>query len=77
MKINLEKLKEVEEQYKEQGLPNYTLHLMLSRVLGFEESPYSLAPNNVVLAINTLKDLGILEMEDNTKKTEKVEQINS
>ena len=50
---------------------------MLSRVLGFEESPYSLAPNNVVLAINTLKDLGILEMEDNTKKTKKVEQINS
>jgi len=31
----------------------------------------------VVLAINTLKDLGILEMEDNTKKTKKVEQINS
>ena len=76
MKIDLEKLKEVEEQYKEQGLPNYSLHLMLSKVIAFEDAPYGLAPNNIVLSLNTLKDLGILVMDD-TKKSPKVQQLNS
>jgi len=75
MKLNLEKLKEVEEQYKEQNLPNYTLHLMLSRVISFEEAPYSLAPNNLILSINTLKELGILDMEN--KEKPKTQQLNS
>lgn len=75
MKLNLEKLKEVEETYKEQGLPNYTLHLMLQQVITFEQAPYSLAPNNVILSINTLRELGILDMEG--KETKKPQQLNS
>lgn len=75
MRLDLEKLKQVEEQYKEQGLPNYSLHLMISKVIAFEDSPYSLAPNNVVLSINTLKELGILIMDEN--KSPKVQQLNS
>ena len=55
MRIDLEKLKQVEEQYKEQGLPNYSLHLMLSKIIAFEDAPYGLAPNNIILSINTLK----------------------
>jgi hypothetical protein len=76
MKINLERLKEIEEKYKEQGLPNYTLHLMLSQVIAFEQAPFTLAPNNIVLAINTLKDLGILDMEGK-KDPPKTQQLNS
>jgi hypothetical protein len=75
MKINLERLKEVEEQYKEQNLPNYTLHLMLSKVIAFDEAPFSLAPNNLVLSINTLKELGIIDMEN--KELKKPQQLNS
>ena len=76
MKINLEKLKEVEEKYKEQNLPNYSLHLMLSKVIAFDEAPFSLAPNNLILSINTLKELGILDMEDK-RETKKPQQLNS
>lgn len=76
MKINLEKLKEIEETYREQGLPNYTIHLMLSQVINFEQAPYTLAPNNITLAINTLQDLGILEMDSN-KKEANPQQLNS
>lgn len=76
MKINLERLKEVEEKYKEQGLPNYTLHLMLSKLVAFDEAPYTLAPNNLILSINTLKDLGILDMEE-SKEPKKPQQLNS
>mgnify|MGYP001765502927 CR=1 FL=1 len=75
MKINLEKLKEVEERYKEQGLPNYSLHLMLQQVITFEQAPFSLAPNNVILSINTLKELGILD--DDGRKEAKIQQLNS
>jgi hypothetical protein len=77
MKIDLEKLKEIEEQYKEQGLPNYTLHLMLSKVIAYDEAPYSLAPNNIVLAINTLKELGIIEAEDKKETKKPLEHLNS
>jgi hypothetical protein len=76
MRIDLEKLKQVEEQYKEQGLPNYSLHLMLSKVIAFEDAPYGLAPNNIILSLNTLKELGILVMEEPTKNP-KVQQLNS
>ena len=75
MKINLEKLKEVEEKYKEGNLPNYTLHLMINRIVSFDEAPYSLAPNNLILSINTLKELGILDMEG--KEIKKTQQLNS
>ena len=76
MRIDLEKLKQVEEQYKEQGLPNYSLHLMLSKIIAFEDAPYGLSPNNIVLSINTLKELGILIMDETAKKP-KVQQLNS
>lgn len=76
MKINLEKLREVEEQYKEQNLPNYTLHLMLSKVIAYDEAPYTLAPNNLILSINTLKELGIIDTEDK-KEPKKPQHLNS
>jgi hypothetical protein len=76
MRLNLEKLKEVEEQYREQGLPNYTLHLMLQQVIAFKEAPFTLAPNNIILSISTLKELGILEMDEG-KKEIKYQKLNS
>ena len=76
MKIDLEKLKEIEEKYKEQGLPNYTLHLMLQQVISFEQAPFTLAPNNIILAINTLKDLEIL-LVDEVRKDKPIQQLNS
>ncbi len=76
MRINLERIKEIEEKYKEQGLPNYTLHLMLQQVIAFDEAPFTLAPNNLILSINTLKELGILDMEDK-RETPKPQQLNS
>lgn len=77
MKINLKKLKEVEEEYKEHNLPNYTLHLMISQVIAYGEAPYTLAPNNIVLAINTLKELGIIDAEDKKETKKPLEHLNS
>jgi hypothetical protein len=74
MKIDLKKLKEVEKEYEQQELPSYTLRLMLSQVISFGDTSYILAPNNIRLAISTLKELGILTEMDVIKP---VQQLNS
>jgi hypothetical protein len=74
MKVNLKKLKEIEKEYQEQELPAHTLRLMLSQVLAFGDTSYKLAPNNIQLAISTLKELGILTEMDIVKP---VQQLNS
>ena len=74
MKLDLKKLQEVERTYEEQELPAHTIRLMLSQVLAFGDTSYKLAPNNIQLAISTLKELGILTEMDVIKP---VQQLNS
>lgn len=74
MKLDLKKLQEVERAYEEQELPAHTIRLMLSQVLAFGDTSYKLAPNNIQLAISTLKELGILTEMDVIKP---VQQLNS
>jgi O-phosphoseryl-tRNA(Cys) synthetase len=75
MKIDLKKLQKVEKQYEESRLSTDTLHLMINNVLNFQDTSYSLAPNNVKTAINTLTDLKIL-ISDGID-TPPVQQLNS
>jgi hypothetical protein len=76
MKIDLEKLKKVERKYDDSGLSHYAIELMLKEVIAFNQAPYKLAPNNVMLSMNTLIDLGILIIEED-KKDPPVQQLNS
>jgi hypothetical protein len=60
MKLDLQKLAQVEKTYSEGVLSHNALNSMISQVIAFEDTSYKLAPNNIQLAINTLKELGIL-----------------
>ena len=73
MKINLEKLKKIEELYDNSHSSELALRQMISIVLDYHNSPYTIAPDNVKLAINTLKDLGIIEESEISK----IQQLNS
>jgi hypothetical protein len=75
MKINLKKLAEVEKKYTESGVSIDVLRVMVSNVLNFQDTSYSLAPNNIKTSINTLIDLKIL-VED-AKLDPPVQQLNS
>jgi hypothetical protein len=50
---------------------------MLKVVLDFSDTSYKLAPNNVQLALNTLKDLKIIVETTETTENAKVQQLNS
>lgn len=68
MKINLDKLREVENSYEGHDITRETLSSMLKTVLDFYNSSYSIAPDNVKLAYNTLIDLRIIEEDLNKEK---------
>lgn len=86
MKIDFQKLKEIEGQFcSSQMLPGniqitaelslFTLQRMMKIVLEYNESSYSHAPSNVRLAFETLKSLGIIVEEAGI--TLPVQQLNS
>ena len=76
LKIDFERLKVI--QNKNAGtLLLQTLEHMLKVVLNFSETSYKLAPNNVQLALNTLKDLKIIVETTETTENAKVQQLNS
>ncbi len=59
MKIDIEQLRKIEKEYCEE-ISLYSLKQMVGNVLGYNESSYKLAPNNVKVSIETLKELKIL-----------------
>lgn len=73
LKIDFERLKDV-QKFNDDELSKHTLQGMLSVVLNFSDTSYKLAPNNVQLALNTLKDLKIIV--ETAEKLE-VQQLNS
>jgi hypothetical protein len=75
MKINLEKLREIEKDFEGDHITSGVLQTMLNTVLEFYNTPNNSTPNNVRLAVNTLADLGIIEEEKEPSK--KIKQINS
>lgn len=85
MKLDLKRLQKVSMQFASQKLPGdiiidnsltqHALHIMVTNVLNFYEAPFNLAPNNIKTAINTLVELKILILDDNTKPP--VQQLNS
>lgn len=74
MKLNFEKIKEIEDSYSGNPIAISTLQLMIDTVMYHTELPG--VNNNSVyyLAINTLTELGIIETEIPAKE---VKQINS
>lgn len=85
MKIDLKKLQRVAIQLASQNLPGgvaidnsltqKALEVMVTNVLNFNETSFTLAPNNIRVAINTLVDLKILILDDKDKPP--VQQLNS
>jgi hypothetical protein len=86
MKIDLEKLKEVELKYGSPAvLPGdihisnelslFTLQQMVKIVLDYNESTYLYATSNVKLAFETLKSLGVIVEDIPTEP--KIQQLNS
>jgi hypothetical protein len=71
MKINLKRVKELERTYCDSPVSINTLQEMISLVLRFQEAPMNLATNNVSMALETLKDLGVIVDES------KISQLNS
>jgi len=75
MKINLKQLAKIEKTYIENGISLEVLKLMLSNVLNFGETSFSHAPNNIKTAVNTLKELKILVMDE--VSASEIQQLNS
>lgn len=73
LKIDFEKLRAVQKRNCE-TVSLSALENMLMIVLNFSDTSYKLAPNNVQLALNTLKDLKIIV---ETPETPEVQQLNS
>jgi hypothetical protein len=79
MRIDLKKLTSLEASLamSKDGVVNttslFTLREMISLVLQYRETGYELAPNNVKMAFNTLKQMGIIK--DTPDK--EVQQLNS
>ena len=76
LKIDFEKLKNV-QRFNTETLSLFTIEHMLRVVLDFSDTSYKLAPNNVQLALNTLKDLQIIVEIPETNKNTEVKQLNS
>lgn len=74
LKFNFEKLSEVEEKYKNNGISIDTLQRMVELVMDPRIDPM-LEKNNSArqLALNTLKELGIIS----ETKNKKIKQLNS
>lgn len=72
MKLDLKQVAKLEKQYRyDNPVAANTLQTMIDIVLGYSENSYKLAPNNVQLALTTLKELGII------KEGNEVQQLNS
>ena len=71
MIINFNKLEKLEKSFDSNAVSEETLLLMIETVLKFDDTSYILAPDNVKLALNTLKKLGILVEEKEEKKSSK------
>ena len=74
MKIDLKQIAKLEKQYRfDNPVALNTLQSMVEIVLHYNEASYELAPNNVKLALTTLKELGVIS-EQSTPATK---QLNS
>ena len=68
MKIDLKRLKEVEESFETKELSSYALKSMVSSVLEYDRASSNICPTHVQIAINTLSELRILISDDKDKK---------
>ena len=67
MRIDIKSLHAVESVYKDQDLSLFAIRTMLANVIEFGVTSYKLAPDNVKMAILTLKELNILVDDDEPK----------
>jgi len=65
MKINLKKLSKLESAYSSLPVCQNSLQTMVDIVL---QNPSSKSTGNMQIALTTLKELGVLEEDDNTLK---------
>jgi hypothetical protein len=73
MKINFEKLSTFEQSCYNSSLTLQAVNKMIENVLNYREDKYENAPQNIKMAIDTLKDLGIIEEGKNNN----IQQLNS
>lgn len=70
MKIDLKQLSKLEKQFRnnDQHVSLNTVQSMIELILGFNETSFKLAPDNIKMAITTLKELGIYKDESEVKQ---------
>ena len=77
MKINLEKLQEVEAKYKNSTVAYNALNTMVNAVLNQPElNGLNFGPS-IAMAHTTLTELGIIDQEGAIKPEKKSKQLNS
>lgn len=63
MKINIEKLQLLDIKYANNELVASSISTMIKEVLRYDNTKYENAPENIKLALRTLKYLGVIEEE--------------
>jgi hypothetical protein len=72
MKLDLLRIKILEKEYEANSICTQSLTTLIKLVLDYNNTPYYTSPDNVKLAINTLKELKVL-IDD----TINIQQLNS
>jgi hypothetical protein len=75
MKIDLKQLQRIERSYLHDEVTLSSLKQMVLNVLNYNDSSFKMAPNNIITAIETLTELRILLLDENSNPP--VQQLNS
>ena len=77
MKIDFKKLQKMEKEMSCSPVSNAALAAMVQNVIAYNESKFTNAPNNIELSIRTLREMGILVMEEGDLIPGEIKQLNS
>jgi hypothetical protein len=75
--LNLFMLKTIEDSFKDSNSCYNSLQIMIDQVLNWKESSFKFAPDNIKLAIKTLKNFKVLEEIDEEDSKTKLQHLNS
>lgn len=75
--INFFMLKTIEDSFKESTACYNSLQIMVDQVLNWKDSSFKFAPDNVKLAIKTLKNFKVLEEIDEEDSKKQPQHLNS
>lgn len=77
MKIDFKRLQKLEKEMSCSNVSLAALANMVQNVIAYNESKFANAPNNIELSIRTLREMGVIVMEENDLIPPTVQQLNS